>query len=319
MQPLSLGRTTSREPSASASVGKALRRLTPVTGLRGRTLLSGLGTAARRRGKDAAARLSASGLLAPSGLALHGVVRYEPVLRLIRKLNGGELLEVGSADSGLVGYGFTESSWSLTVLDKSFDNYGQASGRQDLFGGARRVVGDARALPFESRSFDVTVALDLLEHVAPSDRSCVLNELARVTKRRLIVGCPTGPLALSADRRLLKVYADNARPVPGWLPEHLEYGLPDEGDLRSVLEPFGTVETLPNEHLAAHERIMRIHIRFGGSALLEGLVRVLATAMRARLTSRPLLGNVVARALLLLRGFDRPPTYRTIVVLDKED
>jgi hypothetical protein len=239
------------------------------------------------------------------------------VLRLVRQLRGGELLEVGSADSGLLGYGLTEPSWSLTVLDKSFDNYGQASGWAGLSEGTSRVVGDARSLPFESRAFDATVALDLLEHVAPADRSRVLSELARVTRRRLIVGCPTGSLALSADRRLLGVYADNSRPVPGWLPEHLENGLPEEVDLRSSLEPFGAVTILPNEHLPAHERIMRAHIRFGGSALLEGFVRLLATTMRAGLASRPLLGRVVAAAVWLLRGADRLPTYRTIAVLDK--
>ena len=244
-------------------------------------------------------------------LAIHTIVRYEPTLRLIRELSSGELLEVGSAHVGLRGYGLADPGWQVTVVDKGFDNYGQApegSGPEasDL------VVGDARELPFGDRAFDVTVALDLLEHIAPQDRAQVLGELGRVTRERLVVGCPTGSVALDSDRRLSSSFARRGRPEPGWLSEHLEAGLPEPEELRKGLERFGAVRLFGNENIAAHERLMWLHTRLGWSWPVRAAVRLLRAACARR-------SRLAARTLWLLRGRDRPPVYRTIAVVDITD
>lgn len=53
------------------------------------------------------------------------------------------------------------------------------------------VTGDAHALPFEDKSFDLVLGLEVLEHVA--DPHQVLAEMVRVTKRPLIVSVPNEP------------------------------------------------------------------------------------------------------------------------------
>lgn len=240
-------------------------------------------------------------------IAIHGLTRYEPALRLVRELPGGELLEVGSASSGVRGYGLEEPEWSVTVLDQSFDNYGAASGEGPR--GSRLVVGDARALPFEDRSFDVTLALDLMEHIPPADRPTVLAELARVTRGRVIVGCPAGPAALEADRRLAERFERRGRSGPAWLAEHLENGLPDPAELESALSAAGRVRLVPNESADAHERLMRIHFSVGGL----WPVRAAVAALRAGCARGSRLASWV---LWLVRGRDRTPAYRTIAVVD---
>ncbi len=46
---------------------------------------------------------------------------------------------------------------------------------------------DVLALPFPDKLFDVTVCLDMLHHIHPDDFTCALTELARVTKRYLLL------------------------------------------------------------------------------------------------------------------------------------
>jgi SAM-dependent methyltransferase len=242
-------------------------------------------------------------------LTLHGLVRYEPTLGLIRELGRGSVLEVGSANVGVRGYGLTEPNWKLTVLDRSFDNYGSAG---EPPAGCSWVLGDAREMPFDDRAFDVVVALDLLEHVPPADRARVLAELGRVAGRRVIVGCPAGGPALAADRRLPALYRGFGHPVPGWLDEHFEFGFPEPGELRDGLAPFGRVRLLGNESVRAHLLVMRLHVALHWLPPFQAFVRALSAGLRPGGAGR----GVSARLLRLLRGRDRPPTYRTLAVLD---
>jgi hypothetical protein len=277
----------------------------------------GTATELRARAKGAAAR---AGLVPPADLVLHSVVRYEPVLRLVRELGGGTLLEAGSAHRGIRGNGLTEPEWDVTAVDMSFDNYGQAGGSPP--DDCRAVVGDVRALPFEDRSFDVVVALDLLEHLDAGDRPVALRELARVARRRVIVGCPTGTDALEADRRLADFYREHGQ-VPAWLTEHLENGFPEVSDLTLALEPFGRPRVVRNESVSAHERVLRSHVRHGGRRWATQPVRALAALLRAHRWSSTAPGRLASgaasRLLWAVRGGDRPPAYRTIVVVDVGD
>jgi SAM-dependent methyltransferase len=248
--------------------------------------------------------------VAKTNLTIHGLVRYEPTLALIRELGGGTVLEVGSANVGVRGYGLTEPIWSLTVLDRSFDNYGQADGRPPE--GCRFVLGDAREMPFADREFDVVVALDLLEHVPPVDRARVLAELGRVASRRVIVGCPAGAPALEVDRRLPALYRRFNLPVPEWLHEHFDNGFPEPGELSDGLERFGRVRLLGNESARAHLLLMHLHVGLHWLPPFQLFVRVLGGTLRPGAGGRGLASWVLWR----LRGRDRQPNYRTIAVTD---
>lgn len=52
------------------------------------------------------------------------------------------------------------------------------------------VAGDVRKLPFEDNSFDLVVCAEVLEHIPPTDLRDACRELARITRRRLLIGVP---------------------------------------------------------------------------------------------------------------------------------
>jgi len=246
----------------------------------------------------------------PPAIPLNQLVRFEPVLALARETGGSTLLDVGSGSAGVAAW--LGPSWSVTAVDASFEDYGGAAGpRADA---ARRLVADARALPFPDRGFDVCVAVDLLEHVAATDRPAILAELCRVTARRLIVAGPAGAAAFAADERLANLYRRRGRALPGWLEEHLEHGFPEQAEIETMLRPHGLVRLIGNESVAAHEWIMRAEARRPGDAAAR-LVSA-ALAVSARDSGRPRVRRPARALLRLLRGGDRRPTYRTLAVLD---
>ena len=245
-----------------------------------------------------------------TALTIHGLVRYEPTLALIRELGGGSVLEVGSANAGVRLYGLTDPEWRVTVLDRSFDNYGWAGTPPP---GDDRVEGDARAMPFADGSFDVVVALDLLEHVRPADRAQVLSELARVAAKRVIVGCPAGAAAMEADRRLPALYRFFGHPTPGWLQEHFDNGFPEAREVEESLARFGAVTVLGNENARAHLGLMRAHIALHALRPFAALVGLLGSAQEPGARGRA----AAAGLLRLIRGLDRAPTYRSIAVVDR--
>jgi hypothetical protein len=241
---------------------------------------------------------------------LNQLVRYAPVVALIRPLGSGTLLDVGSGSVGVSRWVGPE--WRITAADRSFDDYGTAAG--PAADGVDRRVADARDLPFADRSFDVVLTLDMLEHVAPADRPVVLAELARVTRRRLIAACPAGAAALEGDRRLDASYRRRGAEPPGWLAEHLDNGFPEPAELQAALAPFGEVRLVGNESVGAHERLMRFEAQPRLAPVHSALLRLLAPAAGDGALRRP-----AASALALLRGRDAAPTYRTIAVLDRAD
>jgi len=237
-------------------------------------------------------------------LALNHLVRLAPVVELVREAGGSRVLDAGSGSAGLAPW--LGGGWDVTAVDTSFDDYGAQAG--DRVAAATAVVGDVRDLPFADASFDVAVALDLLEHVPPADRTRALRELARVARRRVVIACPAGPAALASDRELADVLAA----PPGWLAEHLENGFPEVDEVAAELARFGELRVLPNEHTASHARLVRAEL----SVLLFVPTRALAWLAGAVLRRGPRARRLAGRALRVLRGRDRAPSYRTIFVLD---
>jgi len=239
-----------------------------------------------------------------SGPQLNQLTRLAPVLHLIREAGGRELLDAGSGSRGVAPW---LHGWRVTALDTSFEDYGAASGpRRHL---ARPVLGDIRAIPFEDGAFDIVLALDVLEHLAPEHREDAIGELARVAGRRVIVACPAGEAALACDRRLAQTLPD----PPGWLGEHLANGFPEHQELLGMLEPYGRARLLRNEHLASHERLVRAELSPLPAVAMRLVALLLSLALRAGGPAR----RAADALLLMVRGRDRPPAYRAVVVLDR--
>jgi hypothetical protein len=241
---------------------------------------------------------------------LNQVVRHAAVAALVEEVASATLLDVGSGSGGIAAW--VHGNRSVTCVDQSFDDYG-AQDETAAPAGVRRVRADARHLPFADRSFDLVVAVDLMEHVPPADRAQVVEELLRVSRRRLILACPTGRRALAADQRLWLHLTDRGQDLQGtWLAEHVRNGFPDRDELAKALTSHGRLQIVGNENLRSHEVLMRAEATRIGRRTSAAVAGWLQGAWQQSGWRR----RAADRTASALRLHDRPPTYRSIFVLD---
>jgi SAM-dependent methyltransferase len=104
-------------------------------------------------------------------------------------------------------------------------------------------------LPFPDGAFDTVLCLDVLEHVPSAERAPLLAELARVAARRIVLACPSES-AQPLDNLLRERLGE---PLPDWLVEHDERGLPTHAELDGLLASLdgfqATALAMPNELL----------------------------------------------------------------------
>lgn len=96
---------------------------------------------------------------------------------------GGRLLDVGSGSADLPAEVVARSGVPVTAvaLDLKLLHLREAPGS------VRRVVGDARALPFAPASFDVVAASLFLHHFDGPEVAAILAALFRLARRALVV------------------------------------------------------------------------------------------------------------------------------------
>lgn len=148
-------------------------------------------------------------------------LRYLPIVFLLKK-NGwlnSEILEIGSGSYGIAPY----LNRQITGLDTDF-----SEPKYDLL---KQVRGVGEKIPFKPNSFDVCILSDVLEHVPKGKRNPLLREAVRVARMGVIVSGPFGPHAFEQDKEL-SLLSDHH-----FLKEHLKFGLPEESDIYSFLDP----------------------------------------------------------------------------------
>jgi len=95
------------------------------------------------------------------------------------------------------------------------------------FSGEGFVRGDVLRLPFAGRSFDLTVSLDVLEHIPGGRRDELLGELARVSRRGFIVGAPFRGGEVETAEKLAGEFSRRLRGRENeFLSQHRAEGLP---------------------------------------------------------------------------------------------
>lgn len=237
---------------------------------------------------------------------LNHALRYAPVIKALDDAPGRRLLEVGSGSRGIAAF---TSGFEITACDVSFDDYGGGDAGTRL--PVRRVQGSVLDLPFEEAAFDVVLALDLLEHINPADRTLALHELRRVSRGLLIVGCPCGRAAEAADKRLSEHLLKHGKSLPGWLVEHLDHGLPDSVELCGAARPGDPFYIIQNVSAASHERVLR----WEATPIVGRLTLIVAKMVRISLRTRGVSRRIATQLLALLGGGNRPPVYREIAVV----
>lgn len=219
------------------------------------------------------------------------LLRYHDIIRLA-KVNGAvSILEVGSGALGIGEY----FPGKFVGCDVAFDGRPVSN--------MQAVKASSLTLPFRDGAFDVVISSDMLEHLATEERPVALAEIARVTGRVAVVGCPVGSRALNCDKRLAHFLARRKVAQPVWLLEHLEKGFPSTESITSVLDQLNQLYTVHrNESAPWHLLVMLLEATRAGRylAVIDRHFRFLAPAY---LHTTRRLGS----------------TYRVIFVIKKQD
>jgi len=131
-------------------------------------------------------------------------------------------------------------------------------------------------LPFADAAFGSVLCLDVLEHVPPADRADFVAELARIAAHRVVVACPSSEMA-PIDDLVRHLFVGSGQPVPGWLSEHDEHGLPTPEEIAAFCAaPAGfAVRPLrvPNALLSTMASVADFMPALAGQAVHEATVR----------------------------------------------
>ena len=82
-------------------------------------------------------------------------------------------------------------------------------------------------LPFDDRSFDVVIAIDVLEHLSPEMRTSAIREAVRIARRAAIITFPSGRHARAVDEKFAAELDRREKTRPNWLDEHLANPYPE--------------------------------------------------------------------------------------------
>jgi len=99
------------------------------------------------------------------------------------------LLDVGCGKGEPMSVINKNGNFDVTGIDL-FQPYLEEAQRKAVF--QRLIFGNAVSLPFESRTFDVVICMELLEHLNERDGKLLLGELERVAKKQILLTTPIG-------------------------------------------------------------------------------------------------------------------------------
>jgi SAM-dependent methyltransferase len=107
--------------------------------------------------------------------------RQELVMEALRRVPRGTILDVGCGP-GMYASACSERGFAYRGLDLSEEMIDEACYRHGHLPDVSFVCGDARHLPYPSRSFDALLCLGILEYTAPQEQGECLNEITRVVR-----------------------------------------------------------------------------------------------------------------------------------------
>lgn len=178
---------------------------------------------------------------------------------------GDTVLDAGCGGGAFVDY-LAGQGFHATGLDKH-DIFLRVA-RERRFRG-RFVQADlAQPLPFADASFDTTVCLDVLEHVVDDRQS--IRELARVTRRRLLIAVPQEDQWMWRYRLIFYPYRD---------PTHRRYYTPESLRALATCVPARRVEVFGEQQIFLQDLALQLlHPRSrypGMTAVYQRLFRFL--------------------------------------------
>ena len=98
------------------------------------------------------------------------------------------------------------------------------------------VHGSIVDLPFDPRSFDVAVSVDVLEHLPEDMRSVAVKQLVKIAGQLIVITFPCGADARRLDEGFERELTRRGQPVPDWLKEHLQNRYPEIDEIVAGIE-----------------------------------------------------------------------------------
>ncbi|MFH1734338.1 MAG: class I SAM-dependent methyltransferase [bacterium] len=217
-------------------------------------------------------------------------IRFGAVLNQPEFYTGGNLLEVGSGAVGITSL----IDDRVICADIEFEQISNAA--------QQRMKASATELPWKDGCFTRVVSSDMLEHIPLDDRQRAITEMVRVTGRTLFLACPCGDAARRVDHLIADLYRMFRVPVPIWLQEHLDRGIPDIEFIRTAIQATGkSYREASGESVVTH---------FFVSLLIA--LRSMNQVWKSLLSGRP--GG--ARELAKMSSFPEFLPYRKLWVID---
>ena len=157
-------------------------------------------------------------------------------------------------------------------------------------------------LPFISKSFDVVVCVDTLEHISETIRKQVVDEMIRVSRSWVYLAYPRGGMARVCDIILSHYYYFTHKQQLAFLNEHARYGLPKDKNIADYIRKS-----------LQHYRQTASISHFGNTnSLLWLLMLLLGFSENSWLTT---FYKILPLATPLLSKINFFPTYRSVWIL----
>ncbi len=184
-------------------------------------------------------------------------LRYAPVISEIKKVKipNPKILEIGSGSLGMTPY-FKQK---IDAIDVDF------SGPPSPY--INKIKGQAWNLPFKKNSYDITISVDVLEHIPPPLREKSIYEIIKVTRKLALIVVPTSTASEEQDRELQRRWNNVFKIKNQFLDEHVKYGLPQSEKIlvyidrsKRALKKELKVKSYPNLNLVVRNILMKTWI-----------------------------------------------------------
>ncbi|MBI3282460.1 class I SAM-dependent methyltransferase, partial [Candidatus Curtissbacteria bacterium] len=113
--------------------------------------------------------------------------------------------------------------------------------------------------PFRKNSYDVTISVDVLEHLKEEERKKAIYEMLRVTKKLAVVVVPVGELSQKQDRELKARWEKVFGQKNQFLTEHVENGLPKIDEILVTIDK--TARKLDKKAKVASDPNLNLKVR----------------------------------------------------------
>lgn len=116
------------------------------------------------------------------------ILPFTQTRRIRGSICAGSVLDVGCGKGTAAETVAEVFSWLIGI--DIFEPYLREAKKKCIY--SDLVQGDIRLLPFKSKSFDIVLCLEVLEHMEKADARVLIKELERIARQRVIICSPVG-------------------------------------------------------------------------------------------------------------------------------